>query len=196
MKKHLRVSILVCLFSIIAQQTVFAQSAVSFEDAISITPVNTQTVTAHSTNNVVSFDNAVKITASTIATSQTKQVQQQEKSSSIMDNKEYIGVFTATAYDTFYGGTVTATGYNLKGKTLEEARIIAVDPKVIELGSKVYLEFPSPYQYLNGVYTASDTGGAIKGNIIDIFWGDYGKGVHDQSIWNFGRRSGVKVYKL
>lgn len=43
--------------------------------------------------------------------------------------------------------------------------IIAVDPKVIPLGSKVYIEFPTG----KGMYAvAEDTGGAIKGNRIDI----------------------------
>ncbi len=43
--------------------------------------------------------------------------------------------------------------------------IIAVDPKVIPLGTKVYIEFPDG----TGTYAvAEDTGGAIKGNRIDI----------------------------
>jgi 3D (Asp-Asp-Asp) domain-containing protein len=43
--------------------------------------------------------------------------------------------------------------------------IIAVDPKVIPLGSQVQIEFPDGRK----VYaTAEDTGGAIKGNRIDI----------------------------
>jgi 3D (Asp-Asp-Asp) domain-containing protein len=48
---------------------------------------------------------------------------------------------------------------------------IAVDPSVIPLGSKVYIE---GYSYdglpANGMYaTATDTGGAVKGNKIDIY---------------------------
>ncbi len=43
--------------------------------------------------------------------------------------------------------------------------IIAVDPRVIPLGSRVYIEFADGH----GVYAvAEDTGGAIKGNRIDI----------------------------
>jgi 3D (Asp-Asp-Asp) domain-containing protein len=43
--------------------------------------------------------------------------------------------------------------------------IIAVDPRVIPLGSQVYIEFADGH----GVYAiAEDTGGAIKGNRIDI----------------------------
>src|SRR3954470_666987 len=55
---------------------------------------------------------------------------------------------------------ITATGVNLKANP--NAKVIAVDPSVIPLGSKVYVE---GYGYA----TAADTGGAIKGNKIDVF---------------------------
>ena len=43
--------------------------------------------------------------------------------------------------------------------------IIAVDPKVIPLGSRVYIEYPDGH----GEYAvAEDTGGAIKGNRVDV----------------------------
>lgn len=59
-----------------------------------------------------------------------------------------------------YGGQVlTATGFNLSKNP--SAKVIAVDPKVIPLGSKVYVEG-------YGEAMALDTGGAIKGNRIDV----------------------------
>ena len=59
---------------------------------------------------------------------------------------------------TFYGGdTMTASGKRPRIK-----HTIAVDRHVIPLGSKVYIEGW-------GTYYAEDTGGAIKGQIIDIF---------------------------
>lgn len=43
--------------------------------------------------------------------------------------------------------------------------VIAVDPRVIPLGSRVFIKFPDGH----GVYAiAEDTGGAIKGNRIDV----------------------------
>lgn len=67
---------------------------------------------------------------------------------------------------TFYGpevGSITALGNEVY------EGCIAVDPSVIPLGSTVYIEFPPGYEYLNGNFYACDTGGAIYGNIIDVF---------------------------
>jgi 3D (Asp-Asp-Asp) domain-containing protein/LysM repeat protein len=69
---------------------------------------------------------------------------------------------TATAYTANCAGCsgITSTGIDLKANP--DAKVISVDPNVIPLGSKVYVE-----GYGNAI--AGDTGGAIKGNIIDIF---------------------------
>lgn len=48
------------------------------------------------------------------------------------------------------------------GTTAVEGRTIAVDPRVIPLGSRVYIDG-------YGVFIAEDTGGAIKSNKIDVF---------------------------
>ncbi|MFK9092893.1 LysM peptidoglycan-binding domain-containing protein [Bacillus salipaludis] len=68
----------------------------------------------------------------------------------------------ATAYTASCEGCsgTTATGVDLIAN--QDAKVIAVDPTVIPLGSKVYVEG-------YGVATAADTGGAIKGNRIDVF---------------------------
>lgn len=64
----------------------------------------------------------------------------------------------ATAYDAVSLGGVTASGYKV---TSTSEKVIATDPRVIPTGTKVYVE---GYGYA----TAKDTGGAIKGNIIDL----------------------------
>lgn len=90
---------------------------------------------------------------------------------------------TATAYDLSpescgkYEGEegygVTASGVDLNGHSLWTARAIAVDPNVIPLGSKVRIIFEDEdAQQYNGIYTAIDTGAAINGNRIDIFFGN------------------------
>ncbi|WP_425060214.1 hypothetical protein SCACP_08870 [Sporomusa carbonis] len=64
--------------------------------------------------------------------------------------------------------------------------VIAVDPNVIPLGSRVYIQYPDG----TGHYaTAEDTGGAIKGNRIDIAMRSV-----DQA-YDFGIKN-VKVYVL
>lgn len=67
----------------------------------------------------------------------------------------------ATAYTAECEGCsgITYTGINLNED--RHAKVIAVDPNVIPLGSKVYVE---GYGYA----VAGDIGGAIKGNRIDI----------------------------
>jgi 3D (Asp-Asp-Asp) domain-containing protein/LysM repeat protein len=72
----------------------------------------------------------------------------------------------ATAYTASCEGCsgITSTGINLKENP--DAKVISVDPSVIPLGSKVHVE---GYGYA----TAGDTGGAIKGNKIDVFIPDY-----------------------
>lgn len=74
--------------------------------------------------------------------------------------KEFI--VKATAYTASCGGCSgnTATGLNLHANP--NAKVIAVDPRVIPLGSKVYVD---GYGYA----VAADTGGAIKGYKIDVF---------------------------
>lgn len=71
-------------------------------------------------------------------------------------------MMTATAYTAFCdtGCTgITATGRDLTND--RSAKVIAVDPSVIPLGTKVYVE---GYGYA----VAADTGGAIKGHKIDL----------------------------
>ncbi|MDO4302175.1 MAG: peptidoglycan DD-metalloendopeptidase family protein [Clostridia bacterium] len=80
-----------------------------------------------------------------------------------------LGLFTITGYCPCkiccgkYSPEVTGKPSSTASGTSPAAnRTIAVDPKVIPLGSKVLI---------NGhIYTAEDTGGAIKGNKIDIYY--------------------------
>lgn len=71
----------------------------------------------------------------------------------------------ATAYSTHPsengGYTVSAMGNPLGHG------IVAVDPSIIPLGSKVYIE-AADGSWVYGVASAEDTGGAIKGNKIDL----------------------------
>lgn len=69
---------------------------------------------------------------------------------------QYIGEFKITFYWLAENGRSTSTGaYATEGRT------IAVDPNIIPYGSEVLID--------GHVYIAEDCGGAVKGNVIDIF---------------------------
>ena len=94
---------------------------------------------------------------------------------------------TATAYSTSPsengGYTVSAMGNPLG------FGIVAIDPSIVPLGSKVYVT-STDGSWTYGVASAEDTGGAIKGNRIDLC---YSGSVSE--VNKFGRRSCV-VYIL
>lgn len=89
-----------------------------------------------------------------------------------------LGEFTLTAYcvENYHhicnngDATVTATG-----TTPTEGRTIAVDPSVIPYGTEVVIN--------GNTYIAEDTGGAIKGNRIDICFAS-----HDEAL-QFGKQT-------
>jgi 3D (Asp-Asp-Asp) domain-containing protein len=103
----------------------------------------------------------------------------------------------ATAYDLGFNSCgkkqnhpaygITASGFSLKGLYWETDKYIAVDPKVIPLGSFVEVIFQTEYHSIySGVYKAVDTGSAIKGNRIDVFIGDFKQSKSSQEALDFG----------
>ena len=82
-----------------------------------------------------------------------------------------------------------ATAYCIKGITKSGVPVapghVAADPRIIPLGSIIYVESP----LMSGIYQVTDTGRLIKGKIIDIFMPSYRKSIE------FGRRN-VKVKVL
>ncbi|MCA1057249.1 ubiquitin-like domain-containing protein [Rossellomorea aquimaris] len=89
---------------------------------------------------------------------------------------------SSTAYTASCNGCsgYTATGINLKSNP--GIKVIAVDPSVIPLGTKVYVE---GYGYA----VAADTGSAIKGNKIDVFFSS------KSDAYRWGRKT-IKVKVL
>ncbi|MEW8995440.1 3D domain-containing protein [Clostridium sp.] len=89
----------------------------------------------------------------------------------------------STAYTSDRGdsGTVTATGTTVR-RNPDGYSTVAVDPRVIPLGTKLYIEG-------YGLAIAEDTGGAIVGNKVDVYVDSY-----DEAV-NWGRRQ-VNVYIL
>ena len=98
----------------------------------------------------------------------------------------------ASAYDLSFESTGKLPGDRGYGITASgtQARpgAVAVDPRVIPLGTRLYIEsLDGSKDY--GFAVAEDTGGAIKGNKIDLFFET------SSEVRNFGRRN-VKVYIL
>ncbi|OIB01731.1 hypothetical protein AK95_02210 [Paenibacillus sp. LC231] len=85
-----------------------------------------------------------------------------------------------TAYSAEQQGIGTRTA---SGTRVTEGRTIAVDPNIIPIGWWVYIEGI-------GFRRAEDTGGAIKGNKIDVYYDSL------KSAINFGRKSGRTVYVI
>ena len=82
-------------------------------------------------------------------------------SDAIKANATALGNYKLTFYDPCVSCNGNDQALTATGTTLTEGRTIAVDPSIIPLGSRVFIEG-------YGVFIAEDTGGAIKGNKIDI----------------------------
>ncbi|MEK4229041.1 3D domain-containing protein [Solibacillus sp. FSL H8-0538] len=90
---------------------------------------------------------------------------------------------SASAYTAYCTG---CSGFSRTGINLRKdpgIKVISVDPKVIPLGTKVWVEG-------YGIAIAGDTGGSIKGNKIDILVAD------KATAYKWGRRTvTVKILK-
>ncbi|MNI67667.1 Cell wall-binding protein YocH precursor [compost metagenome] len=87
---------------------------------------------------------------------------------------------TLTAYSSEEDGIGTRTA---SGTRVTEGRTIAVDKSVVPLGWWVYIEGV-------GFRKAEDTGGAIKGNKMDVYYDSL------KAAKNFGRKKGRTVYVI
>ncbi len=94
--------------------------------------------------------------------------------------KKVLKNVSMTAYSSQEPGIGTRTA---SGTRVTEGRTIAVDRNVIPIGWWVYIEGI-------GFRRAEDTGGAIKGNKIDVYYDSL------QHARNFGRKSGKTVYVI
>ena len=87
-----------------------------------------------------------------------KQEEVQKKKLEDADKGTYLGNFNLS----FYSKEQFPNSSTSTGVMPQVGVTVAVDPKVIPLGTKIYIEDI-------GVRVAHDTGGAIKGNKMDVF---------------------------
>lgn len=97
---------------------------------------------------------------------------------------------SASAYSLSYeqtGKNPGDRGYGITASGMKATKgVIAVDPRVIPLGTRVYVEVAGNTPDY-GYAVAADTGSGIYGNRIDLFYEDYSTAV------SFGSKR-VKVY--
>lgn len=93
--------------------------------------------------------------------------------------------FSATAYCSCAKCCGKSTGITASGKKAEYG-VVAVDTSVIPLGTKLYIE-NADGSFTYGEAVAADTGGAIKGNKVDLYFP-----THDEAL-AYGRKA-VNVY--
>ena len=94
-----------------------------------------------------------------------------------------------------------ATAYSLRGRTasgrMVSRGLIAADPSVLPLGSRVKLEHPG----YSGEYLVADTGGAIRGRRIDIWTPStreamrFGKRTVKLTVLSYGARRSRRTAK-
>lgn len=101
-----------------------------------------------------------------------EQLEAEREASRLIDEEvsrgaERILTMEATAY--------TWTGQRTASGTWPAVGTVAVDPQVIPLGTKVYVEG-------YGEAMALDTGGLVKGNIVDVYLPT------ESECWQWGRR--------
>lgn len=100
---------------------------------------------------------------------------------------------TATAYDLSYASCGKRPGDRGYGITASgrpaEYGVVAVDTRVIPLGTRLYIEASDGKSWTYGYAVAGDTGSAIRGNRVDLFFNSR------QEALNFGRKT-ANVYIL
>ena len=144
--------------------------------------VNTLKNWNHLKSNTIHPNQKLKISSTTTASKPAKKAKTATTSSKKLKVVRTITV-SATAYTANCKSCsgITALGLNLKKNP--KLKVISVDPKVIKLGTKVYIE---GYGYA----IAGDTGGAIRGKKIDLFVPSYKKAIQ------WGRKTvTVKIIK-
>ncbi len=158
----------------------------------------------------VVYENGVAVSKTLVSTVRTEAVDQ------LIAYNEVYSFSNSRGQQVTYSSVINgvATAYIPDGKwgyttyTGNKARpgVIAVDPSVIPLGTKVYVKTNKPGFGDYGFAIAWDTGGAIKGNKIDLFMESYDLSMQwglrdvtiyildDQSVDVFALRQGNEVF--
>lgn len=150
--------------------------SVNYEDGVEVARTLTDTVVTKEAQNEITLVGTKKRAVTSTASYGKKLSKEELKGAKCITVK-------ATAYSSSCdGGAVTCLG------KIPSYGTVAVDPKVIPLGTKMYIVSPDG-NYVYGYCVAGDTGGAIKGNKVDLFMNS------SSACKAFGRRT-MLVYIL
>lgn len=108
-----------------------------------------------------------------------------EEKKETLDDYEVVKTLTveASAFTAHCKGCSGKTAYGIDLRKNPNIKLIAVDPDVIPLGTKVWVEG-------YGIAIAGDTGGAIKGGKVDLFMKT------KKQAYNWGRKKvEIKILK-
>jgi uncharacterized protein YabE (DUF348 family)/3D (Asp-Asp-Asp) domain-containing protein len=157
-----------------------------FEDGVLVAEnVVNKSVARESVKKIVAVGTKPPVT---ILSASSPDVDRVSKNGKNFSYKQILNNVTLTAYSAgpaSTGKNVGSAGYGqtYTGTTVTEGRTIAVDPKVIPLGWWVYIDGL-------GFRRAEDTGSAVKGNMIDVYY-------ENESYANrFGTKHGYTVYVI
>lgn len=108
---------------------------------------------------------------------------------------DFLGKFELTAYDASVADSEGYGTMSASGRRLQPNLSVAVDKSKIPLGTNILIKYPltgCPPQFAGKeiVYRADDVGGAVKGNVIDVYFEPVG--YYNQI--GFGRVRGAEVY--
>src|SRR5699024_3481632 len=110
---------------------------------------------------VIAVGTAVKQEEAPVRTvSASSREEESSNQSTSSSSRQFTVEATAYTANCSGGSGITATGIDLRSNP--SIKVIAVDPSLIPLGSRVWVEG-------YGVAIAGDVGGAIKGNRIDVY---------------------------
>ncbi|UHA75346.1 3D domain-containing protein [Paenibacillus sp. 481] len=136
-------------------------------------------VKAKQVNQVVAYGTKKEPEVMTLSAS-SPDISNAEKGDIDFKYKKMLTNVQLTAYTEKKGSPGAKTA---SGTKVTEGRTIAVDPKVIPLGWWVYIEGI-------GFRRAEDTGGAVKGKIVDVYFDS------SKTVKRFGRKRGFTIYVI
>lgn len=151
------------------------------------TPTNTPTSTPSPTSTPTPTETA---TPTPISLPTNTPILETVLDSVVIDGEIYLGEFTLTAYCACSQCCGWSTGITASGRTVttdSSCRTVAVDRSVISLGTYLRIDYPG---FENITFRADDTGSAVNGHHIDVYFPTHSEAVAFTTTHN------IPVYML